>query len=69
MKFKFKLCDPVILKLSGEAGSVRARTEYVTRENAYLVRYLSADGRAVEAWWDESALLPGQHSTSAPPWD
>lgn len=46
----------VSLDMSGERGIVIARAEYLHGENQYLVRYLAADGRQVESWWNESAL-------------
>lgn len=54
--FKFNLNAHVSIAASGEAGEVVARAEYAAAENGYLVRYKAADGRAVEAWWGESAL-------------
>lgn len=54
--FKFDLTDAVEITASGEAGEVIGRAEYTTSESTYLVRYRSADGRAVESWWGESAL-------------
>lgn len=54
--FKFGLTDTVTITTSGETGEVIGRAEYTTSENTYLVRYCSADGRAVESWWGESAL-------------
>ena len=42
---------------SGETGEVIGRSEYTYAENSYLVRYKSGDGRAVENWWTESALV------------
>lgn len=56
MSFKFDLKQQVKIEVSGEVGEVRARAEYATSENSYLVLYKSADGRAVEAWWPESTL-------------
>jgi hypothetical protein len=56
MKFKFELNAQVSIGVSSEAGEVIARAEYATAENSYLVRYKSAQGVAVEAWWPESAL-------------
>ncbi len=56
MDFKFNLADKVTLDISGENGEVLGRAEYTNGSNNYLVRYLSADGRAVEAWWLEDAL-------------
>lgn len=56
MGFKFELKQAVTIAASGEAGEVIGRAEYTTSESSYLVRYQAADGRATEAWWQESAL-------------
>lgn len=55
-EFKFPLGQMVAIKVSGETGDVIARAQYLTSECSYYLRYQSADGRAVEAWWAESAL-------------
>jgi len=55
-KFKFELKQQVTIAVSGEQGTVIGRAEYEHSENTYWVRYKSADGRAVESWWSESAL-------------
>lgn len=57
--FRFALDQPVTLQSSEEEGIVIGRAEYVRDENQYLVAYKAADGRAVEAWWRESALWGG----------
>lgn len=54
--FKFELDQQAQIKVSGEIGQIIGRAEYTTGENSYYLRYQSADGRAVEAWWAESAL-------------
>lgn len=54
--FVFDLAQRVKISASDESGEVIARAEYATSEDSYLVRYKAADGRAVEAWWGESAL-------------
>ena len=54
--FMFGLQQQVQIRESGECGSVRARSESVTSEHQYLVRYQAADGRATEQWWDQDAL-------------
>lgn len=54
--FRFNLNEPVELAISGETGLVVGRSEYSFSENSYMIRYKSADGRAVESWWSESAL-------------
>ncbi len=56
MPFKFPLNTEVTITTSGEAGKVIGRAEYTNSANAYMVRYRSADGGAVEAWWQEDAL-------------
>lgn len=50
------LGDQVVIKVSGETGQVIGRAQYMTSEPSNLVRYKSADGRAVEAWWPDSAV-------------
>lgn len=55
-KFLFELGQNVAIVCSNENCEVIARAEYKTAENAYLVRYRAADGRATEQWWAESAL-------------
>lgn len=54
--FAFVLGEVVAISASGEHGSVIGRAEYSHAEDSYYVRYKAADGRAVEAWWPESAL-------------
>ena len=56
-KFKFGLKQVVKIKESEETGTIHGRAEYTTGENNYFLRYKAADGRAVEAWWVESALV------------
>ena len=56
MNFKFNLGQAVIIECSGETGQVVGRAQYLSGEQSYQVRYKAADGRAVEAWWGESAL-------------
>lgn len=56
MSFKFNLEQSVIISASGETGQVIGRAEYSRAEAAYYIRYKAADGRAVESWWNESAL-------------
>jgi hypothetical protein len=54
--FAFQLNEPVVIKASRESGEVIGRADYVASENAYLIRYKAADGRATDQWWGESAL-------------
>ena len=62
MSFKFELKRRVKITESGETGLVKGRAEYQTHENCYLLHYKAGDGRAVEAWWDESLIEPvGDH--------
>ena len=55
-KFIYEIGQTVEIAVSGENGEVLGRAEYSTTENSYYVRYKSADGRAVQGWWEESAL-------------
>lgn len=54
---KYNLNQSVMIECSQETGEVIARAEYVNAEPSYLVRYKNAEGRAVESWWAESALI------------
>lgn len=55
--FNFKLGGEVTLDRSGEVGQVVGRAHYTNCNPSYLVRYVAADGRQVEAWLSEDALL------------
>lgn len=52
----FNLMQQVTIQASGETGMVIGRAEYSFAEPAYFIRYKAADGRAIEAWWPQSAL-------------
>ncbi|KZL17639.1 hypothetical protein PsAD2_02975 [Pseudovibrio axinellae] len=54
--FKFQLNDTVKITASGETGTIKSRAEHTTGTNNYRIHYKAADGRAVEAWWDECDL-------------
>jgi hypothetical protein len=54
--FKYLLNQSVTIQASGEFGVVVARSDSLMGEPQYLLRYKSADGRATETWWTESAL-------------
>lgn len=54
--WKFELNQRATIVASGEAGDVIGRAEYIYAERSYLIRYAASDGKAVEAWWTESAL-------------
>lgn len=56
--WKFDLNDNLKIVESGEAGICIGRAEFAHDERSYKLRYCAADGRAVEAWWGESALQP-----------
>ena len=55
-QFKFMLGEQATITASGEGGEIIGRAQYKAAENSYLLRYRAGDGRAVEAWWCESAL-------------
>ncbi|EKP8507625.1 TPA: hypothetical protein ACHTSK_004638 [Escherichia coli] len=54
--FKFELSQLVNVLVSDEFGEVRARAEYASSENTYLIHYKAADGRAGDRWFEESLL-------------
>lgn len=54
---KYELNQQVTIAASGESGTVIGRAEYTNIEPQYQLRYKCADGRAVEQWWGESALV------------
>ncbi|WP_340520011.1 hypothetical protein [Cupriavidus necator] len=58
--FQFDLESGVKLSQSGERGVVIGRAEYVNSAPQYQVRYVAADGRQVEGWWDGQALVADQ---------
>jgi len=55
--FKFELGQRVKLKLTSESGEIVSRAEHQDCTQNYLVRYIAADGRQVENWHWESALV------------
>ncbi len=55
--FKFELKQFVKIEASGETGEVVGRADYSHAENSYYIRYKAGDGRAVESWWTEQALV------------
>lgn len=55
--FRFELEAEVMLNRSMERGSVIGRAEYVNACDSYLVRYVTSDGRQVESWISEDALV------------
>lgn len=52
---KYEMGKQVELR-SGESGEIVGRAEYAASESQYLVRYVAADGRLTECWWNESAI-------------
>jgi hypothetical protein len=57
----YKLLEPV---QPIEAGIVVGRLEYAYAENSYLVRYRGGDGRQVENFITESALIDDPRATA-----
>lgn len=57
VKPRFKLGCKVKIECSGESGVVVGVAEYDFMDPQCLLRYRSADGAAVEMWWDEGALI------------
>lgn len=58
INFRHELGQVVKVTISGEEGHIKARAEYTTCANQYLIHYLAADGRAVDKWFDECELTP-----------
>lgn len=56
-QFKFALNQEVTTVASGEQGVVIGRADYNNADSNYLIRYKAADGRAVENWWTEEAII------------
>jgi hypothetical protein len=53
---KYQLTEEVLIEVSGEKGRIVGRGDYELSQPQYLIRYCAGDGRAVEQWWNESAL-------------
>ncbi len=58
--FKHELGQVVQVTISGEEGHIKARAEYKSGVNQYLIHYLSADGRGVDGWFEEGELSPAK---------
>ncbi|WP_430689868.1 hypothetical protein [Klebsiella variicola] len=58
MSFKHELGQVVNVTISEEEGHIKARAEYTHAPNQYLIHYRAADGRAVDAWFEEGELSP-----------
>lgn len=54
--YAFQLGQAVVINVSGEQGTVRARGDGVDRPNQYFVSYCNAQGVATEQWWNEDQL-------------
>ncbi|EAO8184534.1 hypothetical protein AHV57_28385 [Salmonella enterica] len=54
--FAFELDQLVDIRISDEWGQVRARAQYASGENQYLIHYQAADKCARSAWFGESEL-------------
>lgn len=55
-QFKFELGQEVVINVSAEVGTVRARSDSTTGADQYHVVYKSALGTACESWWTEDQL-------------
>lgn len=54
--FKYELGHAIRVTISDEEGHVKARAEYKSGGNQYLIHYLTADGRGVDGWFEEEEL-------------
>ncbi len=52
----YEIGDKVMITVSGEVGIVIGVAFYAYMDPQVLLRYKSADGRAVEQWWDMNAI-------------
>lgn len=66
-KHILKLGDDVRIICSGETGQVVGRAEYTNANPQCFVRYMAADGRAVEQWWNDDALEMSAPATRSEP--
>ena len=55
--FEYDLEQRVSLLESGETGTIVGRAEYTNHMNQYFIRYKAGDGRQVESWWAEDAII------------
>lgn len=55
-KFEHSIGAHVELAMSKEKGRVVARAKFETGVRQYLVRYVAADGRQVEGWFESDAV-------------
>ena len=55
--FKFELGAPIAIAVSDEHGTVIGQAKYQHSEDSYFIRYKTADGCAIDAWWSASALV------------
>jgi len=58
MGYKNELDQVVQVTVSGEEGHVKGRAEYANSCNQYLIHYCAADGRAMDAWFEEGEIKP-----------
>lgn len=63
--FKFSLNERVKLVISNETGSVVGRAEYLNYPSQYRVRYLAGDGRQVEDWFGDDAIVSIENEAQA----
>ncbi|WP_323085408.1 hypothetical protein [Providencia alcalifaciens] len=54
--FEHELGRAVQVTISGEKGHIKARAEYSSGTNQYLIHYLTADGRGLDGWFEEGEL-------------
>ncbi|HFW2686858.1 TPA: hypothetical protein ACIBAO_001403 [Salmonella enterica subsp. enterica serovar Waycross] len=54
--FAFELDQLVDIRISDEWGQVKARAQYTSGENQYLIHYQAADRCARSTWFGESEL-------------
>ena len=65
--FTFALGEQCHITVSGEAGIVMGRAEYLSSPNHYWLFYKDADGCARECWWREDQLASDGIGTQSVP--
>ena len=55
-EFDFSMQQLVEIICSGESGKVIGQAHFSNSEDSYFIRYKASDGRAIEQWWQRSAL-------------
>nr|SAY45633.1 Uncharacterised protein [Serratia marcescens] len=58
--FTFELNQPVEVIISGEKGYIKARAEYTTSSDSYLIHGIDTQGKSFKKWFEEEDLRPSE---------